>query len=150
VNAPGAWQEGPSVRAVLRVVITVVLSVLALYLLYLVRTPLSWLVIATFVAVAASGPVNLLSRRIPRGAAIATVYFGIVLTPIVIGAILIPPAVEQGVKLAKNLPGYVEDLNKTIDDNKQLRELNDSTTSRRSWTRSPVTSSQTWATRRAP
>ena len=125
MNAPRTWQEGPSVRAVLRVVVTVVLSALALYVIYLLRTPLTWLVIATFVAVAAAGPVNLLSRRIPRGAAIAIVYFGIVLAPIVIGAILIPPAVEQGVKLAKNLPGYVDDLNKTIDDNKQLRELND-------------------------
>ena len=31
-----------------------------------------------------------------------------------IGAVLIPPAVEQGVRLAKNLPGYVDDLNWTI------------------------------------
>jgi predicted PurR-regulated permease PerM len=115
----------PSVRAVLRVVVTVVLSVLALYLIYLVREPLSWLLIAIFVAVATSGPVNLLSRRLPRGAAIAIVYLGIVFAPILIGAILIPPAVEQGVKLAKNLPGYVEDLNEAFDENEQLRELNE-------------------------
>ncbi|MEA2418604.1 MAG: hypothetical protein QOE60_810 [Thermoleophilaceae bacterium] len=117
--------EAPSVRAILRVVTTVVLSVLALYLVYLLRTPLTWLVIAAFVAVAAAGPVNLLSRRLPRGAAIAIVYFGIVLAPIAIGAILIPPAVEQGVKLAKELPDYVNDLNKTIQDNDKLTELND-------------------------
>jgi predicted PurR-regulated permease PerM len=115
----------PSVRAVLRVVVTVVLSVLALYLLYLVREPLSWLLIAIFVAVATSGPVNLLSRRLPRGAAIAIVYLGVVVAPILIGAILIPPAVEQGVKLAKDLPGYVEDLNQAFDENEQLRELNE-------------------------
>ncbi|MDX6635233.1 MAG: hypothetical protein QOF06_1436 [Solirubrobacterales bacterium] len=116
--------NGPSVRAVLRVVVTVVLSALALYLIYLVREPLSWLLIAAFVAVAASGPVNLLSRRLPRGLAIGIVYLGIVLAPLAIGAILIPPAVEQGVKLAKNLPGYVEDLNKAFDENDRLRELN--------------------------
>jgi predicted PurR-regulated permease PerM len=120
-----AQPDAPSTRAILRVVVTVVVSALALYLVYLLRTPLSWLVIALFVAVAASGPVNLLSRRLPRGAAIAIVYVGIVLAPFVIGAILIPPAVEQGVRLAKDLPGYVEDLNQAFDENEQLRELNE-------------------------
>jgi predicted PurR-regulated permease PerM len=125
VSSPPGVHEIPTVRAILRVVVTVVLSVLALYLVYLVREPLSWLLIALFVAVAASGPVNLLSRRLPRGAAIAIVYIGIVLLPIAVGAILIPPAVEQGVKLAKNLPGYVDDLNQTFQDNEQLNELNE-------------------------
>jgi predicted PurR-regulated permease PerM len=125
VSSPRGVHDVPSVRAVLRVVVTVVLSVLALYLLYLVREPLSWLLIAIFVAVATSGPVNLLSRRLPRGAAIAIVYLGVVVAPILIGAILIPPAVEQGVKLAKDLPGYVEDLNQAFDENEQLRELNE-------------------------
>jgi predicted PurR-regulated permease PerM len=125
VSTPPAPHEIPTIRAILRVVTTVVLSVLALYLIYLVRQPLSWLVIATFLAVAASGPVNLLSRRLPRGGAIAIVYLGIVFVPIVLGGILIPPAVEQGVKLAKNLPGYVDDLNETINDNEDLQELNE-------------------------
>ncbi|MEA2376720.1 MAG: hypothetical protein QOD13_627 [Thermoleophilaceae bacterium] len=124
VTAPGRPPDYPSARAVARVVFTVVLCVLALYVVYLLRRPLSWLVIAAFVAVAAAGPVNLLSRRLPRGLAIAVVYFGIVLSPIVIGAILIPPAVNQGVKLAKDLPGYVDDLNRTVNHNKQLKELN--------------------------
>lgn len=125
VSSPAAPHEVPTVRAILRVVVTVVLSVLALYLVYLLREPLSWMVIAIFVAVAASGPVNLLGRRIPRGAAIAIVYVGIVLLPVAVGAILIPPAVEQGVKLARNLSGYVDDLNETINDNPDLQELND-------------------------
>ena len=125
VSSPQAPHQVPTVRAILRVVVTVVLSVLALYLVYLLREPLSWMVIAMFVAVAASGPVNLLARRLPRGAAIAIVYLGIVLAPVVIGAILIPPAVEQGVKLAKNLPAYVDDLNETINDNEDLQRLNE-------------------------
>ena len=112
-------------RSILRVVMTVVASVLALYVVYLLRTPISWMLIAIFVAVATSGPVNLLSRRVPRGAAIAIVYIGIVLAPVAIGAVLIPPAVEQGVKLAKNLPDYVDDLNQTFQDNERLNELND-------------------------
>jgi predicted PurR-regulated permease PerM len=48
-----------------------------------------------------------------------------VLAPVAIGAVLIPPAVEQGVKLAKNLPDYVDDLNQTFKDNERLNELND-------------------------
>ena len=112
-------------RSILRVVMTVVASVLALYVVYLLRTPISWMLIAVFVAVATSGPVNLLSRRVPRSAAIAIVYIGIVLAPVALGAVLIPPAVEQGVKLAKNLPDYVDDLNQTFQDNDRLNELND-------------------------
>jgi len=50
--------------------------VLALYLIYRVREPLGWIVLGAFVAIAASGPVNLLSRKLPRGAAIAIVYVG--------------------------------------------------------------------------
>jgi predicted PurR-regulated permease PerM len=125
VSTPPAQDPFPSVRSILRVVTTVVASVLALYVVYLLRTPISWMLIAVFVAVATSGPVNLLSRRVPRGAAIAVVYLGIVLAPIAIGAVLIPPAVEQGVKLAKNLPDYVDDLNQTFQDNERLNELND-------------------------
>ena len=67
-------REQHSVRAILRVVVTVVLSVLALYVVYLVRTPIGYILLGAFVAVAASGPVNLLSRKLPRGLAIATVY----------------------------------------------------------------------------
>jgi predicted PurR-regulated permease PerM len=125
VSTPPPVHEFPSVRSILRVVTTVVASVLALYVVYLLRTPISWMLIAVFVAVATAGPVNLLSRRVPRGAAIAVVYIGIVLAPIAIGAVLIPPAVEQGVKLAKNLPDYVDDLNQTFQDNERLNELND-------------------------
>ena len=60
----------PSVRALLRVIVTVVLSALALYVVYIVREPLGWLVLATFLAIAASGPVNFLARQHaarPRG-----------------------------------------------------------------------------------
>ena len=112
-------------RSILRVVMTVVASAFALYIVYRLRTPISWMLIAIFVAVATSGPVNLLSRRLPRGAAIGIVYLGIVLAPVAIGAVLVPPAVEQGVKLAKNLPDYVNDLNQTFHDNERLNELNE-------------------------
>jgi predicted PurR-regulated permease PerM len=59
---PVAWEQ-PTVRAILQVVVTVVLSALALVLLYLVREPLGWVVLAMFIAIAASCRVNFLSRQ---------------------------------------------------------------------------------------
>ena len=120
---PGA-RDQPSVRAILRVVVTVVLSAVALFLVYSVREPLGWLVLATFLAVAASGPVNFLARHMRRGAAVALVYLGIVLIPIGIALILLPPVIEQGVKLANNLPSYARELNQAFNENPQLQELN--------------------------
>ena len=64
----------PLGRAVLRTVLIVVSVVLVLYLIYLLRTPITWLVIAAFIAVAVSGPVNLLQRHMKRGLAVAIVY----------------------------------------------------------------------------
>jgi predicted PurR-regulated permease PerM len=121
----GPREDYPSYRAILRVVVTVTLSVLVLYVLYRVREPLGWIVLGTFVAIAASGPVNLLSRRLPRGAAIAIVYLGIVFIPIAIGAILVPPMVEQSVNLANDLPQYAQDLNEAFDKNPTLQEANE-------------------------
>jgi predicted PurR-regulated permease PerM len=115
----------PTVRGILRVILTVVASAIALYLLYLLRTPISWLFFATFVAVAVSAPVNLLSGRIPRGAAIAVVYFGLILVPIVIGAILVPPAVRATSDLVSNFPAYVDDLNETVQDSDTLKSMNE-------------------------
>ena len=84
---PARQQEGPSTRAVVRVVAIVIASALAVYIVYRLRTPISYVLLAAFIAAAASGPVNRLNRRMPRGAAIAIVYAGIVLTPLAIGAI---------------------------------------------------------------
>ena len=109
----------------MRVVVTVVLSAFALYLIYLLRTPISWLFFATFLAVAVSAPVNLLSRRMPRGLAVALVYVGLILFPVVIGAILVPPAVEATSNLVQEFPGYVSDLNETVQENETLGNLNE-------------------------
>jgi predicted PurR-regulated permease PerM len=122
---PATRDEGPSTRATLRVVVTVALSALAIYILYLVREPLGYIFLGAFVAVAASGPVNLLSRKLPRGLAIALVYLGVIFVPIGIALILVPPLVEQAVKLANNLPEYAQDLDEAFDENPQLREANE-------------------------
>jgi predicted PurR-regulated permease PerM len=82
-------------------------------------------VLATFLAICASGPIDFLSRRVPRGAAVALVFAGIALAPLIMGLILVPPVVRQGVKLVNDLPGYVRELQQTFQDNAQLRKLDD-------------------------
>jgi predicted PurR-regulated permease PerM len=106
-----------------RVVAVVVVSVIALYLIYLLRQPIGWLVLAGFIAIAVSGPVRFLERRMRRGLAIAIVYLGVILIPFLIGAVLVPPIVDQANNLANNAPQYADDLTETVQNNKTLHEL---------------------------
>jgi predicted PurR-regulated permease PerM len=121
----GPGSSGPSIRAILRVVLTVVASALALLILWRLRTPIGYLVIALFVALVSAAPVAVLSQHMRRGFAIAIVYGAIVLLPIGIGAILIPPGVEAASDLVNDMPRYAEELTETIENNDQLREINE-------------------------
>ena len=114
-----------SARNVVRIVVIVVLSAFALYLIYRLRTIIAWLVVAAFIAACAASPVNVLERRMRRGLAIALVYFVIILLPLIMLVLLVVPVIEQTVRLVNNLPEYVADLNRTIQDNARLRDLND-------------------------
>ena len=96
--------EAPAARLVVRTVLIVVAVILLLYLIYLVRRPISWLLIAAFLAVALSGPVNVLDRYMKRGFAIALVYLGMLALPVALGALIVPPLVEEGNNLADNAP----------------------------------------------
>ncbi len=112
-------------RSIARAVLIVVAVLLTIYVLYLLRKPLSWLIIAAFIAVAAAGPVNVLQRRMRRGFAIAIVYLVIALIPVGLGALLIPPIVSQSEDLADNAPEYVQDVEDFVNDNKTLQNLNE-------------------------
>jgi predicted PurR-regulated permease PerM len=115
--------ERPSARAIARTVLIVVLCVSAVYLVYLLRTPIGYLVLAAFIAACVSGPVNALSRHMRRGFAMAIVYLLLIIIPALIFLVLVVPVVEQTVNLVGNLPGYVQDLEDEIQSNEQLREL---------------------------
>jgi predicted PurR-regulated permease PerM len=120
-----AADDRPTVRAILRVVVTVVVSAAALYLLYLVREPISYLGLALFIAVAVSGPVASLSRHMKRGYAIAIVYLILIIAPVVIGFILVKPVVTSTVDLVNHLPEYAQDLEEEAATNETFRELNE-------------------------
>jgi predicted PurR-regulated permease PerM len=118
--SPTPWL---STRAIVRIVLTVVACVLALYIIYVLRKPLTWIFIAGFIAIALSGPVNFLQRRMRRGFAVALVYAALVLVPVLIMAALIPPIVTQGNNLAQSLPGYARDLTNFVQKDARLRKL---------------------------
>jgi predicted PurR-regulated permease PerM len=111
-------------RIILRAVLIVVAVVIVLYVIYQLRRPISWLVIAAFIAIALAGPVNALSQRMRRGFAIAIVYLVLLLIPIGILALLIPSMVSQGEDLANNAPQYAQDVTDFVNRNETLSNLN--------------------------
>src|SRR3954454_5970834 len=110
-------------RNIVRIVLTVVLVALALYLIYVLRRPLTWIFIAGVLAIALSGPVNFAERHMRRGFAVALTYLGLILVPVLVVAALVPPIVTEGNNLATSLPGYVDDLSTTVQKNDTLRKL---------------------------
>ena len=117
--------KGLSTRAIMRIVLIVVLAALALYIVYRLRRPISFLVIAAFIAVAMTGPVNLLHRVMKRGLAIAVAYAVLVAIPIGIGILLVPSLVNQAEELATNVPEYAQDVTDFVNENNTLNSLNE-------------------------
>jgi len=110
-------------RTILRVVLVVVGVALGLYILYLLRRPISWLIVAAFIAIALSGPIAFLSRRMKRGLATTIVYIGLVMVPLLLGALLIPPVISQAKELVDRAPAYAADVNDFVNDSETLRDL---------------------------
>jgi predicted PurR-regulated permease PerM len=115
----------PSVKATVRIVLVIVAVVLTLYLLWLLRRPISWILIATFLAVALSPMVNTLSRHMKRGLAITVTYIGLLLVPVALIALIVPPLITEANNFAENVPAYAEDVTGFVQDNERLRNLNE-------------------------
>jgi predicted PurR-regulated permease PerM len=114
----------PTVRMIVRIVLVVVCVAIVLYLLWLLRKPISWLLISIFLAVALSPPVNWLNLRMRRGFAIAITYFGLLLVPVLLIALIVPPLITEANDFADNVPRYADDVTEYVQDNESLRELN--------------------------
>jgi predicted PurR-regulated permease PerM len=112
-----------STRVVLRTVLVVVTVVLTLYVVYLLRQPITWIVVAAFIALALSAPIGFLSKRMPRGLAIAVVYLVLILIPAGITAAVVPTLIGEAEELVNNLPQYATDLQEFVRDNERLSEL---------------------------
>ena len=120
---PAASEDAPTTRSVLRVVLIVLVVVGTIVLIRLLWQPITWLVIATFLAIALSGPVNLLARKMRRGYAITIVYLALLLTPIALGVLIVPPMIRQGVQFVNKLPAYSNDVQDYVNRNKRLRKI---------------------------
>jgi predicted PurR-regulated permease PerM len=114
-----------NLRVLLRIVLVIVGVVITLYVIYLLRKPITWLVIATFLAVAMSGPVNALNRHMRRGFAIFLSYLGLLLVPVLLGAVLVPPIVTGVNDLATKAPDYAAQARDYVNKNERLRKLED-------------------------
>jgi predicted PurR-regulated permease PerM len=110
-------------RVVARVVLTVLAVLGGLYVIYLLRKPIGFVVLATFMAITLSGPVNRLSRYMKRGFAIAVTYLVVLMIPLLLALIVVPPFVTQATHLADNAPQYATDVQDYVKKNKRLREL---------------------------
>src|SRR5215217_3689526 len=115
----------PTVRAIVRIVLVIVCVAIVLYLLWLLRKPISWLLIAAFLAIALSPPVNWLNMRMKRGLAIALVYLGLLLVPILLIALIVPPLITEANNFAENVPQYADDVTEFVQKNERLRDLNE-------------------------
>ena len=104
--------DGPSTRAVLRVIAVVGAVVLLAWLLWVSRGVITWVAIGAFLAVAINPAVSWLQRRLRlrRAAAILLVY--LMLAGLVAGAALlfVPPLIDAGQQAADDVPGYVDRL----------------------------------------
>jgi predicted PurR-regulated permease PerM len=114
----------PGAREIVRVVLIVVCVVIVLYLLYLLRRPITWLLIAVFLAVALSPPVNRLAARMRRGLAVTIVYLGLLAVPLLLIALIVPPLITEANNFADNVPEYARDVTEFVRENRRLRELN--------------------------
>ena len=114
-----------STRNIVRVVLVIVGVAVVLYLLWLCRKPISWVLISIFLAVALSPPINRLSQRMKRGFAIAIVYIGLLLVPILLIALIVPPLITEANNFADNVPQYADDVTQYVQDNERLRNLNE-------------------------
>ncbi|MDQ2675008.1 MAG: AI-2E family transporter, partial [Chloroflexota bacterium] len=112
-----------SPRIIVRTLFIAVTFALSLYLIYLLRKPISWVLIAAFLAVALSGPVNWLGQWMKRGFAITLVYLGLLLIPIGIASVIVPPLVTQGNNLIQDLPRYAQEAQDFVEGNERLRGL---------------------------
>ena len=114
-----------SVRNIVRIVLVIVGVAIALYLLWQLRKPISWLLISIFLAVALSPAVNRLAARMKRGFAIALVYLGLLLVPILLIALIVPPLITEANNFAENVPQYADDVTEFVQKNERLRDLNE-------------------------
>ena len=117
--------DGLKTRAVVRMGLVILALVALVYIGYLLRRPLGWLVVAAFVALAVAGPVGVLSRRMPRGAAIAAVYGALIAFPLLLAVLLVPTIAREAAAFGSRAPSYVSQAQEAMTDNAVFKRLDE-------------------------
>jgi predicted PurR-regulated permease PerM len=100
-------------RTVLLVAGLLIALALALWVVYVSRRVLTWVLIAALLALALNPAVERLRHHRPvtrRGAAAGIIYVLALLVLVGLGFLLVPPVVDQVSGLADAAPGYVQDI----------------------------------------
>ncbi len=109
--------------AIVRGVVTIALTVGVLAILWELRGPIIWVLIAAMLATALSRPINRLSHHLPRALAVLLVYITLVLVPVGLLLLAIPPLVGEATNLIRSLPRLIGDLQDAMQSNQQLRSI---------------------------
>ncbi len=103
------------------VIIAATLAVLAV--LWELRGPIIWVLIAGMLATALSRPIDRLSQHIPRALAVLLTYIALVLIPVGLLLLAIPPLVNEAANLIRSLPRLIQDLQDALQSNRQVESL---------------------------
>ena len=82
-------------------------------------TAITLLLVSFVLALALAPLVDRLTARMPRAAAVTSVFLGLVAVLVLMGLVVVPPVVTQGSQLAQQAPQYLQDLL----DTRWVREL---------------------------
>ena len=111
-KSPGEQLVGVRPRTVVMVVGIVLAVVVGLWILWLTRGVLVWLLVALFLAIALNPAVDWLMahgvRR--RGAAVGLVVLAAVAGVVAVAATFVPQVVNDVNDFARAVPGYIDDL----------------------------------------
>ncbi len=102
--------EALTTRQIARILCTSAGVLALLYLLVQIRSTILLLGIAIFLAVALGPAVDFFAQRMPRAAAILTVYLLIFMTFAGVLALVVPPVIDGASDLSRDVPGYITDL----------------------------------------
>lgn len=99
-------------RTVLSVLLVLLAVGVVLYVLWISRQVISWVLVALFLALALNPAVEWLNRKWVRrrGTAVGIVFFAALLVTAGIAAAFVPTLVDQVRHFADAVPGYIDDL----------------------------------------
>jgi predicted PurR-regulated permease PerM len=104
-------RERPTTATIGRIVITVVVTLVMLYAIYLIRNIVVLVFVAIFLAVGLDPAVRRLERMgLTRGQGVAAIFLSVIGVIVAFAFAVIPPLVRQVASFATDLPQYVQDL----------------------------------------